>query len=158
MHEAPVQQLVFADKHKRAFGHNIEERQQIRGGEVDAALRIRLAEVRFVAHAVDVNVTVVTVDCAALIKGWLKPAEPKNAIGDARVGVAFAVCADRFPAFENGADWFACADFFSDAMEAERGLEGIRLLARAVFGSGGGEFFSSVAVKMRERLRGHVDV
>ena len=71
-----MQKLVFTDEHQRAFGDGVKEREQIRGGEMDAALRIRLAEVRFVTYTVDVNVSVVTVDCAAKIETRIKPSEP----------------------------------------------------------------------------------
>ena len=125
---------------------------------MNATLRIGMAEVRFVTHAVDVNIAVVAVDCAAFVKSGFKPAEPKNAIGDACVRVAFAVCADRYSAFENCTNRRTRADFFGNALEAEGCLKRIHLLPRAVFGCGGGEYFGSVAVKMRECLRRHVDV
>ena len=71
-----MQKLVFTDEHQRTFGDDVKEWEQIRGGEMDAALRMGLAEVRFVTYTVDVYVSVVTVDCAAKIETCIKPGEP----------------------------------------------------------------------------------
>ena len=71
-----MQKLVFTDEHQRALGYGVKEWEQIRGGEMDAAVRIGLAKVRFVTYTVDVYVSVVTVDCAAKIESRIKPSEP----------------------------------------------------------------------------------
>ena len=74
--KAPMQKLVFTDEHQRFLGDGVKEREQIRGGEMDAALRIGLTEIRFVTYTVDVNISVVTVDCAAKIETRIKASEP----------------------------------------------------------------------------------
>ena len=67
---------------ERATGQFVEERNQIIRGEMNAAVRRRTAQRRFVASAVNVNVTIMRIYIAAAIEAGFKSFEPQNARGD----------------------------------------------------------------------------
>ena len=85
---------------------------------MDAALRIGLAQAGFVSNAVDVNVTLATIDLAARIETGLQSFQPKNSIGDQGCGVAFAIMANGLASLEDRADGFVVANFFADSMQS----------------------------------------
>ena len=80
-----------------------------------------MADSRFIAGAVDVNITVMTVNVAAAIEAGLQSFQPENARGDGGVGHSLPCVTDDFAAFENGSDETAVADFLCDPMQAARG-------------------------------------
>ena len=88
---------------------------------MNAAVRGRGADGSLVAGAVDIDQPRVGIHVAALIEAGFKPREPEDAGGDFGVGqVRLRGVADYAAAFEDGARRFAAADFFRDAMQAER--------------------------------------
>ena len=105
---------------------------------MDAALRIGLAQTGFVSNAVDVNVTLATIDLAARIETGLQSFQPENTIGDHGSWVAFPISANGLASLEDRADGFVVANFFADSMQSERCLKGPCLLTGAVDSGGYG--------------------
>ena len=96
-----------------------------------------------VAGAVDVNIAVVRIHIAAVIETRLQPFQPQDARGDFGVGkFRLRRVADGFARFENGPRRFAAADFFRDAMQAQRRAVGAFDLPDAKARGGTAEMFS----------------
>ena len=88
---------------------------------MDAAAGSRAAQRRFVARAVNVNVTRMRIHVAATVEAGFQPFQPEDARGDDGVGKPFPGEANRLAVFEHRADGPSTADFFRDPMQAERG-------------------------------------
>ena len=125
---------------------------------MDASLRIGLAQAGFVSNAMDVNITLATIDLTARIETGLQSFQRENTIGDQSGGVAFAIIANGLAPLEYRADGFVIANFFADSMQSERCLEGSFLLAGAVDRGGYGQGFGLVAVIMGQRLGGYLNM
>ena len=80
--------------------------------------------------AVDVDVTVVSIDVATEVDAWFEAAQPEDAAGDEigrllGVGEFGEVPAGGDAAFENHAGGLSCADAFGDFVQAARCAEGV---------------------------------
>lgn len=71
------------------------ERQQVVGGEMDAAVGIGTAQGGFVASAVNVDVTPEGIHVTAAIEARLQSLQPEDAVGDGRPGQAAPSVADE---------------------------------------------------------------
>jgi hypothetical protein len=87
---------------------------------MNAAARSGPAQGRFVRQAVDVNVSSMAINGAALIKARLEALQPENAMRNGRSWVALPRIANRFPAFEDGADGLTGPDLLCDPMQSQR--------------------------------------
>src|SRR6185295_1960206 len=119
------------DPDQRACRHNIVERNQIAGGDVDTTVRLRTPQGRLVAKTVDVDVASKGVDVSAAVQSRLQTLEPKDAVHDLRPGLTTPLQPDRLSGAKNGADWVTAADFRPNPVQAEWGLVGVFDLANA---------------------------
>ena len=77
-------------------GQQIEERNQIRVGQMNAAAGSRLADAHLVRRAVDVNVARVRIHVAAAVEAGFESFQPQNARGDFGVRqIPAATCGRR---------------------------------------------------------------
>ena len=73
---------MLGNPHQRAARQQVEEQNQVRVSQMDAAVRIGPADAFLITRAVDVNVAVMRVHAAALVESRLQPREPQDARGD----------------------------------------------------------------------------
>ena len=77
------------------------------------------AEGRFVAEAVDVNVTPKGIHLAASIEARLQTFQPQDAVDDGRIRVSVPLQSNWLSTSEDCADERAAANFPGNAMEAQ---------------------------------------
>ncbi len=120
---------------------------------MDAAAGGRLADGGLVAGAVDVDVASVGIHVAAAVESGLEAVQPQNARGDFGIGQAFPGVTNWLAGFERGSGRPAAADFFGDAVQAERGAIGAFRLADAEARSGAAELFYELIFTAETRRR-----
>src|SRR6202012_698586 len=99
---------------------------------MNTAVRSRLANRSLVASSVDINITVVRIHLATLIKTGFHSLQPQNAGGD--FGIFHAQrrdMSDDFACFKDSSSRLTSANLFSDTMQSQRRAIGIFYLPDA---------------------------
>jgi hypothetical protein len=115
-------ELTFCDPYERSYRQAVEERDEIRCRHVHATVRVWPAERRFIAKSVDVNKALESVHVSAAVMPRLKSFEPKNAVDNRCLPVAFPHQTYCFSAAKNSADHMASSNFARDPVQSQRGL------------------------------------
>src|SRR5579862_2009804 len=111
---------ALANPHQRSFGKFVIKRQQVVGGQMDAAAGVGASESGFVAGAVDVDETLARIDVATAIEAGFQTFEPQDAVGDGGERLALPGVSNEFAAGEGGTNGPSAADFFDDTMKTAR--------------------------------------
>ena len=73
---------MLGNPHQRAARQQVEEQNQVRVSQMDAAVRIGPADAFLITRAVDINVAIMGVHFAALVESRLQPFQPQDTRGN----------------------------------------------------------------------------
>ena len=145
---------MFPNPHQRAGGQQIKQRDQIRVGQMNAALRGLAAKRLLIGRAVNIDISIVRIDITAAIEARLKPVQPQDAGRDLGVGKpGLRGVADDFAAFEDRARRFVRPDLFRNPVQAQWGAPGIHHLPDPILRSGTGKQFQELKTVIRRKRR-----
>lgn len=127
------------DPDQRSGGDEIEQGDEVGGGEVDAAVGGGASETGFVGETVDVDVATEGVHVSAAVEAGFETFEPEDPVGDGGVGAPAPGEAYGLAGLEDRTDGPTGADLGGDAVQSEWGAIGVLDLADSEFRGGGAE-------------------
>lgn len=133
---SPDRRPAFPDPDEAFERDPIEQRDQVGGGDMNAADGCRTSQTGFIADPVDVNVSIERVHVVAQIPAGFHARQPENTMGDGCGRIVFPGKPDGSTPAEDRADRESGSDLSGNPVQAPRCPVAVAPFAGAVSGGG----------------------